>query len=488
MSQKQNQKVRYFQPLKFAQPTDDLKTKSVLQIDYGLFAHVGATLARSFGKVYYYTPWQDDFPSSAKQRLGTDYDGLIRIQDFWDYVDKVDLIVFFDTYQADLIDYLRKKGYRVWAAGRAEEMEAQRWDMRVMQKEVGLPTQDTLKIRSVDDLELYFKGIRRTVRDLTGKIDESAEKEVWGRISEKYENFSDNYFIGKNRKEMMNEWITGAKNKYIKANMRGDIESFFAPDYDSSLSKLNALADSFGHRQDASEVEFVVENQVEGIEPGGDHIQINGEFLSPTFYGYEMKGQGDLIKAVNYKDLPKPILELNDKLSTIIKKYSPTASFFSTEFMLGKDKLPYLIDPTVRNPAPCGTAIMSEMITNLAEVIWYGAGGISHAPEIAGVYGAGVAIESEWAENHELEVEVDPSIEQFVKFRKCYKKNGKYYSVPGFTSICSVIGFGDTIKEAVDLVKMRMEKVKGYGLQKSTSGLDSVQEEVKKGEQYGINF
>ena len=485
----ENKKVRFFQPLKFAQQgADDLETKSVLQIDYGLFAHVGATLARKFGKVYYYTPWQDDFPSSAKQRLGTDLDGIIRVQNFWDYIDKVDLIVFFDTYQADLIDYLRKKGYRVWGAGRAESMEAHRWEMRVMQKEAGLPTQDTLKIRSVADLELYFKGIRRTVFDLVGIIDELVEREIFDKIKEKYENFSENYFIGSNKGNMLDEWILGAKNKYIKANMRGDIESFFAPDYDGSLSKLNALADSFGHRQDASEVEFVVENQVEGIEPGGDHIQINGEFLSPTFYGYEMKGQGDLIKACVYDELPKPIIELNDKLSAIIKKYNPTTSFFSTEFILGKDEKPYLIDPTVRNPAPCGTAIMSEMIENLAEVIWYGAVGIKVAPEITGKYGAGVAIESEWAEEHELEVEVDPSIQQFVKFRKAYKKNGKYYSVLGFTSICSVIGFGDTIKEAMDLVRKRMDGVKGYGLQKQIMGLDSIQEEVKKGESAGINF
>lgn len=468
--------------------SDNLKTKRVIVYDMGLFVELAASLVKTFKEVLYYVPWQADFPSSTLQKIGQDFDGLKRVQSFWDNLESCDLVIFYDTYNGDLAKYLRQKGYRVWGAAEAEQMEINRWQMRQTQEAIGLPTQATLKIKSISDLELYFKGIRKEVEEMMGNENPITIRGYLKNIMQKYDGFSNDYFIGGDKDVLIKEWLNGAKGKYVKANMRGDIESFFAPDYESSLSKFNALSEKIGHRQDAQEIEFVIEELKKGVEPGGDHIQVNGTFLDPTMYGYELKGSGYLGRVCRYDELPKPIKDLNIKLSMILKEFQPTASFFSSEFLIGPDKKPYLIDPTVRNPAPVGSAIYSELIENLGEVIWYGAEGKAISPIMKYKYVAGVALESDWADSHELEVEVDPSIRQWVKFRKCYCKDGKYYSIAGFTSICSVIALGNTIKEVIDLVKQRVEKVKAYSIQKSTSGLDAIIEEVEKGKANGITF
>jgi hypothetical protein len=467
---------------------DNLKTKSVLVYDFGLFTELAASLLKTFKHVYYFVPWQDDFPSSKKQKIGMDFRGLDRIQDFWDYVDKADMIVSFDTYSGDLVTWLRSKGYRVWGAGQAEDMELQRWQMRVMQKNVGLPFQETARIKSLDDLITYFKGIRREVRELLGKEDNSAVRAVFERIQGKYKGFSPEYWVGNDKKVLINEWLVGAKNKFVKANMRGDIESFYVPDYDNALSKFNHLAEQFGHRADSQEIEFVIEEKKEGVEPGFDGIQINGAYLSPTMYGYERKGAGYIGRICEYQDLPNPMKALNASLSVIFRKFLPTMSFFSNEFMIDKNKKPYLIDPTVRNPAPVGSAIYSELIENLGEILWYGAAGVQISPVMRYQYAAGVNLDSEWAKDHELEIEVDPAIDRWVKFRKAYQKKNKYYAVPGFTSICSVIALGNSVDEVVELVKKRVEKVKAYELQTETGGLDLVKEEIANGLKCGITF
>jgi hypothetical protein len=468
--------------------TENLKTKTVLVYDYGLFTELAATLLKAFGKVLYFVPWQDDFPSSKKQKIGMDFKGITRVQDFYHHVDEADLIICFDTYTGDLVSWLRKKGKRVWGAGEAESMELERWKMRVAQKQAGLPVQDTLRIKSLDDLILYFKGINRKVEELVGSGDQRASQRIFERLLGKYKGFSGDYWVGKDKNALYREWMEGGKEKFVKANMRGDIESFYVPNYDNALSKFNHLSEQFGHRADAHEIEFVIEEKKDGVEPGFDGIQIDGAYLSPTMYGYERKGAGYVGRVCDYTDLPKPMRALNLGLSGILRKYSPTSSFFSNEFLIGKDRKPYLIDPTVRNPAPVGSAIYCEMIQNLGEILWNGAEGKTTPVRMAGKYAAGVCLDSEWAKDHELEVEIEPSIKQFVKFRKAYEKNGKFYALPGFTSICSVIAIGNSVDEVIQLVKDRIEKVHAYELSQDTSGLDGVKGEIEKGLRFGIGF
>ena len=103
------------------------KDKTVLIYDFGLCTEFAVRLARDFGKVYYYANWESAFPKSNMALVGEGLEGVTRILNFDDYIDKADLICFFDTYSADKVDYLRKQGKRVFGAGQAEILENNRY-------------------------------------------------------------------------------------------------------------------------------------------------------------------------------------------------------------------------------------------------------------------------------------------------------------------------------------------------------------------------
>jgi len=416
---------------------EDLSTKTCLIYDYGLCTELALKLAEKFGKVYYFCHWQDAFPKSNKALIGSGLESekVYRIHNFWDYVDEVDLIFFPDTYCQDIVEFLRDNDYRVFGAGMAEQLENNRWYGRTIQKEIGLPYQNTVKVEGLKELR---------------------------------------------------EALVGEVNKFIKLNnFRGDIESFAHKDYESSKVYLDYLANVLGPRQNL--IEFIIEDKIEGIEPGYDGFVVDGKYPNYGMYGYEMKGTGYIGKICQYEEIPEPVKLVNDKLSFIFEQLS-TRSFFSTEIRVDEKGTGYLIDYTLRSPMPVPTAIHLEIWENLAEFIWEASEGnlIDLIPKAK--YGAGVSLDSEWAQNNWLEVSFPEEIRPYVKFRRFMKHKNKYYAVPGFTSICSVIGLGNTPEEAIEQVKERVELVQGFELDKETGGLDNVIKEIEEGKNYGLEF
>ena len=76
----------------------------------------------------------------------------------------------------------------------------------------------------------------------------------------------------------------------------------------------------------------------------------------------------------------------------------------------------------------------------------------------------------------------------WVKLRMAIKHRGDYYSVPPFDSLGAVIALGDTIKEAVDLVKERVKEVDAISLNTDMSGFGDLQSDIQTGKMYGIGF
>jgi hypothetical protein len=72
------------------------------------------------------------------------------------------------------------------------------------------------------------------------------------------------------------------------------------------------------------------------------------------------------------------------------------------------------------------------------------------------------------------------------------KIDNEYYALPGFTSLGSIIGLGNTVQEAIDSCKKNVElsgidKIKEVSY--SLSGLEEIAEDViPKGKKYGISF
>uniref|UniRef100_A0A7V3JAC7 ATP-grasp domain-containing protein n=1 Tax=candidate division CPR3 bacterium TaxID=2268181 RepID=A0A7V3JAC7_UNCC3 len=413
------------------------KKKRILIYDFGLCTEIGIRLARDGHEVYYFVPWEDAFPKSSKALIGENLDGLHRVLNFWDWVDKVDYIMFFDTYCADLVDYLRKKGYKVFGAGKSEILENNRWKMKEIQKALKLPTQKVELIKGIESLIEYLK---------------------------------------KN------------KNKWIKINtFRGDIETFHHSEYNTTQAQfLGELLVSAGAK--AKKLEFVVEDEIGEVEPGYDGFIIDGQYPKMAMYGYERKGIGYIGKVVPYEQLPQSLKDINDRLIPVFRKLGGR-TFFSTEVRVTKNKQGFLIDPCVRSPMPVPTAIHLEIWSNLSDFLINGAEGNLIDLKPIAKYGAGISFESGWAENHWTEIDFPPENRKWIKLRMACKIEDKYYALPGFTSLGSIIGLGNTIDEAINNVKKVADTLKVKEINYSLSGLEEIKNEtIQKGKKYGIPF
>jgi hypothetical protein len=171
-------------------------------------------------------------------------------------------------------------------------------------------------------------------------------------------------------------------------------------------------------------------------------------------------------------------------------KEQKTRSMMSTEVRVTKDGTGYLIDPTIRAGMPCPTAVELEIYENVPEFIWAASGGevIDLIPKY--LYGAGIALDSDWANNNWLEVHLkSEEIRPFVKFRRAMKKDNRYFAVPGFSSICTILGFGDSVDKAIEQVKYNLEFVSGFELSHNTGGLSAVKDTIESGEkEYNLPF
>jgi len=407
----------------------------VLVYDFGLFTEAAARLVRDGAEVFYYVPWGEAFPKSNKAIIGENFDGLKRILNFWEYVDEVDLFYFPDTHCGDLVEYLKQRDYMVAGVGQAEKLELDRWYGRQIQEQVGLPTQNTRKIKGLNAL---------------------------------------------------NDLLQKEKNLFIKLNIfRGDVESFRHSDYDSSKPLLDHLQYELGPK--AEYLNFIVEEEIDGLEPGLDGIVFEGDNLSPCMLGYEKKGCGYIGSVMPYDEVPKQLKDVNDALVPVFEEMQ-TRFFFSTEVMVPNETQGYLIDYTLRHAAPTVSAIQTELIENYGDVIYGLASGEKIQPIMSHRYAAAVAIESDWADKHWLKVNVPDELRQWFKFRMACSFDNNYYALPGFCSLGSMVVLGDSVEEVVDTLKERAEEVKAYQININTSKFEEIQEDIQRGEELGISF
>lgn len=418
----------------------DLSKMRCLVYDYGLHTEIAVRLARDFGWVGYYTHWEDAFAKSKMRRVGEGLEGIEKVKDFWMEMRKggIDFVYVPDSLCAGIVEYIRNvDGTPVAGPGLAEQFEQDRVYGRFdVQKKAGLPVQKTI----------VLKGISRA-------------REFFRTASEPY---------------------------YVKLNTsRGDRESFKHVDWAQTEPILKKLDYDLGPWAEAEE--FIVEEVLPGIEPGADNIVYKGEYLSPTLYGYEMKGGGYIGRVCKYSELPTALKVVNDRLSPYFKSCD-TRSFCSTEIKLDKDKIPYLIDPTIRHAGPVGYSIQTELIENFSQVV-YGMGiGEKVNPIMRYKYCGGVSFNSDEARDNWMRIKFPPEMRKWIKLRMAARVNGDYYAAPGFDNICTVIALSNFIDEIPGLIEERTDAIQAQSIDKDLSGLKHITEQIAEGKKYGITF
>jgi hypothetical protein len=419
--------------------TLNLKEKSVLVFDYGLFICVAKRLAEDFGKVYYYVPWKCDFPTSDRDWVGRGIDGVEKIREFHKYKDKVDMIVFTTIYDGDLQQHLRRRGYKVFGAGDAEKYERNRWLFKKALVDLKLPVPKTARVIGIEDLRKYLPTV---------------EGVKWIKTSE----------------------------------YRGDFETYKHENLESTNLWLDDLVSKMLPPRQKT-IEFLVEDEVEGVETGGDWFVSDGVYSNYGTVGYEVKSEGYICKVFKESELPEPIALVNRKTTPLLKGYYGA---YSTEVRIGRDRKPYYVDATMRFGSP-PAEIQCELYENFSEVIWDVANGLIPHPRPIARYGALLRLTSEWAAERPCYVEYPKEIDRWIKLRNyCVDTDtGKSYIVPSsaeLISIGSVVAISDSVDSAMQLCKDRAKKVGGSEIDWGERVFDEGMASVKEGLKYGINL
>jgi hypothetical protein len=416
------------------------KTKCVTVVDNGLFVELAITLSKHFGKVNYYSPWEGPFPKSNQRLVGYGIADVMRIFDVSSVISETDLFVFPDIYHGSLqLELEEKYKKRVWGSRLGEKLELLRHEAKILLKNAGIPIGKYEIVIGLPNLRTYLKS----------------HDNVWVKIS-----------------------LT-----------RGDMESFHSKNYKLIEPRLDELEHSLGAKKLITE--FIVEDSIDdAIEIAYDGPCIDGIFPNKTMYGIEVKDKGYVGVVCEYKQLPKQLIEVNKRLIPFLKR-AKYRNFISPEMRIRlADRMPFVTDPCCRFGSPPGELQLFS-ITNLPDILWYGAEGKCIDPEFLGNYGAEMLIHSSWADKNWQAVQFPKHLRENVKLRNLTIINEEYYVVPqnvGLPEIGAIVAVGNTLDEAIGKVQEYSREIEGYYIDLFPDCFDDVHKEIDKLNSIGIKF
>ena len=416
----------------------DLSQEVVCVVSSPLFCSLAERLGRAFKKCYLYVPVSGSFVTMNAGLVGTGMENVTKVDSvFGPHFKEITLWVFPDLGNAALQIYLEKLGKRVWGARNGEELEVYREVCKHQMEKLGLPVQPWLVITGIDNLRQHLKA-------------------------------HDNQHV------KIDKW-------------RGLTETFFSESYELVAPKLDDIAHLVGGFKDT--VEFIVEDDLpDCVEVGLDCYVVDGQFPSKTLVGIEAKDCGYVAQFMDYASIPEPLRRWTDTMAPVLATYG-SRGFLSNEVRIGEDKVPYMIDACMRAGSP-PSELYQEFYTNLPEIIWEGAGGNLVDPEPAAKWGVQVVLKSSWAAGHWQPVSINPKWERNLKLFNCVVVNGQRFVVPldeEMSEIGSVVGWGDTLEEAIAMVTAAGESVKGFGVKFSVGSMDDIQEQIAELERIGVS-
>ncbi len=417
---------------------DDLSKLSVMVIDGGSYVALARRLGREFGKVYYHNPaWLKPFPTLNEQYIGKGFPEIEVVESAEPYRDSIDLWYFPDTFSGTTQVALAQAGKRVWGSRTLQELELDRSVLKETLADVGLP---------VNPYE--------SVHGLTA----------------------------------LREYLQEHDDRYVKMDgrFRGHGETFRVRTYTEAKPKLDELAYELGPV--AEIIDFMIESPLKRkVEVGTDTYCIDGKYPALISCGCEVKDRGYVMQMRPVSEIPPALWRVNEKLAPLFAK-GKFRGAFSTEVRLGTDGKPFLIDPCMRWGSP-PNELLQELWLNLGEISYAGAGGELVDPVCAAPYGAQLVLTSPWAEHHWLAVNYPSQYERFVKLRNACRIDGTTYVIPqtpGIAEVGSVIGYGDTLEEAIAMCREVADSISGLDLHAPYDAFDAAAEELAKSAAMGV--
>lgn len=416
---------------------EKLKNIEVLVIDNGQFHSFAQCIAKSFKKVWYYTRWDmkgfahpnDRFAGYGFPEIATiDYMFQTSTKENEYSFDRIGLFIFTDLYFGDIQSHLVSLGKRVFGARGIEDLELDRMGFKKTLTKLALPVKETIRKVGLDKLRTHLKTV---------------------------------------------------KNKYVKiSRFRGAFETFRHDDYSLTEPILDKLDHELGAIKNT--LEFIVEDEIiSDMEIGYDGFVIDGQFPQNSMFGIETKDCSFMLKTLQYDELPKQVRLINEKLIPYFKERQ-YRMFFDTEIRVTKSKVPYFTDPVYgRLPSP-PSEIYQELISNLADICYYGAEGILVEPKFTAKYAGELIITSNWLSDGNWQaIEFPNSIKNNVKLRYACMIDGKYYCIPqDMPEVGVIVAIGNTVNEVIENLKSIAEKIKGYDINIKVDKIDKTLETI----------
>ena len=359
--------------------------------------------------VFYYSGNPSPFPRMSVDMIGTGYDNITKVSEFWgENLDNMDIIVMPDIYCNDEGYRLRKMGKMVWGGTQAEQLETNRQLFKEELKSVGLAIAPTNYIKGVSALGKYLKD----------------KKDNWVKLS---------YY-------------------------RGEKESF----KNKGWNQTEVLIDEMNYQMGplADSMEFTVEDNVDAIaEIGVDGWTVGGKYSNNMIWGLEVKDVAYLGKASTFSDIPDQLKQVTQKFEPILQKYGHTG-FYSTEVRAGKDQKTYYTDPCMRVGSPSGN-VYFDLTSNWDEIIPKGSKGEIVEPKFKAKYGVELILKSAYCNNNYLPLTIPKEFRKFVNLKGSFKLGDREYIIPfiqaGITDM-EAFGSVSVIGDDVDsLMKQALE-------------------------------
>ena len=416
----------------------NLSTKSACIVDNGIFSELATTLAESFGKVYYTSPWVSDFPSSHQTELGEGFAEFDRIPDIWEVVDDVDLFIFPDLYQGPLQMYLVDKGKRVFGARNGDELENFRGEAKQRFDELGILQAPYEVVKGIDNLRKYLKS--------------RGSDKVWVKIS-----------------------LT-----------RKDTETFPSVNYELVKNRIDQLQADLGPM--ANNMQFLVEDDLpETLDVAIDTLCSDGMYPDTVVIGNEVKGEAYLGAVKKWADIPTQLTDVYAAVASELKEFQYRC-LLSLESRCDASKV-WLCDPCCRAGSP-PLELQLNWITNLAEVMWEAADGKMIEPEYDGKYGFELIIHSDWATKHPLRLEFPEKYRRQLKFRYASQFEDGLWIMPqdGGPRIAAAVASGDDIEALFEECKEIAGSLNGIQVETFTRAMGDLRDNLKKLASWGYKF
>jgi phosphoribosylamine-glycine ligase len=421
------------------EPVVNLSDKVCCVVDFGNYISVAVRLSKDFAKTFYFCPFViNGFPEHNPKDIGRGVPEIVKITEWENFYEEIDIFVFPDLYFSGLQAFLKRQGKLVFGSGTGQIMETDRGFMKRIQKDLNLPTNDYDEVEGLYELESHL---------------------------------------------MFQE------DRYIKSELRGDNETFHHHNYTTSKEELKNMKQRMGI-YDKKE-KYIIETPIESIaEVGLDSMSVDGVFLPESLTGIELKDVGYYGKIVPYNSLPSQIKDVTDKLSPLFQSFEYRGAY-SNEIRIDKNKTGYLIDSTCRFPLP-PTTLMLAMYDNFSEVIWYVANGIVPIVKYKYTHGVEFIMKSESAKNQPVALQFPMEYKDNISIKNLVvDDDGTYHFTPNgvpMKEIGSVCGMGNSLEQACKMATEIAKTVKGFDVTINTDCIDDAKSQLKKLRENGINY